>query len=261
MRFLGVVALCVALAACSSSAPSASPPLLGALTITEPAPGAVVTGSQVLIRGHAPAGARVVHDISLRPDQDVIAGSDGAWALTVDLEAGVNDLVFRLGDERSTEIHFSLTYTAAVATPSSTPVATPVPTPRPTPVPTPKPTPTPAPVFAKLSSRTWALLVKDPDKYIGDAYQVWACITQFDAATGSDTFRGQGSYAKQAYWYSNGDNALFSGDEDQLAEFVEDDVVLMNVIVLGSIDYDTQIGGNTTAPAFLVDKITNKGSC
>jgi hypothetical protein len=59
--------------------------------------------------------------------------------------------------------------------------------------------------------------VKAPDKYTGGHYVVWACVTQFDAATGSDSFRGQASYKKLTYWYSDGDNALFNGDEDALA--------------------------------------------
>ncbi len=103
--------------------------------------------------------------------------------------------------------------------------------------------------------------MKSPDKYLGKAYQVWGCISQFDAATGDDAFRAQASYAKQSYWYTDADNALFTGDADQLANFVQDDVVFMNVISLGSFTYDTQIGGSTTVPMFLVDKITRKGSC
>lgn len=56
-------------------------------------------------------------------------------------------------------------------------------------------------------------------------------------------------------------SALFTGDEDTLDEFVDDDVVSMNVIVLGSLTYDTQVGGSTTVPLFSVEKITRKGSC
>lgn len=103
--------------------------------------------------------------------------------------------------------------------------------------------------------------MKSPDTYIGKTYQVWACITQFDAATGADTFLGQASNKKREYWYSDGDNVLFTGTESQLADFVQDDVVVMNVRSLGSFSYDTQIGGNTTVPWFSVDKITRKGSC
>ena len=122
--------------------------------------------------------------------------------------------------------------------------------------------PTPKPVvYAVLSDRSWQKVVKAPDKYFGRTYQVWACISQFDAATGADTFRGQGSNKKRSYWYLDADNALFTGDEDQLSDFVQDDVVLMRVTVLGSFSYDTQNGGNTTVPSFEVDRISRKGSC
>ena len=117
-----------------------------------------------------------------------------------------------------------------------------------------------APVsYKKLSSRDWAKLVKAPDNYTGKGYQLWACITQFDAATGADSFRGQASNKKQAYWYTDGDNALFSGDEDQLADFVAGDIVSMNVVSAGSYSYDTQAGGNTTAPLFDVASIKRRG--
>jgi hypothetical protein len=130
------------------------------------------------------------------------------------------------------------------------------------PIVTAKPPPAPPPPsYATLSSRQWARLVKSPDNYIGDTYRIWACITQFDAATGDDTFRAQGSYKKETYWYSDGDNALFTGDSSDLADFVQDDIVVMNVTVLGSYTYDTQIGGSTTVPSFIVDKISRKGDC
>jgi len=132
--------------------------------------------------------------------------------------------------------------------------AKPTPTPAPTPPPTPK-------AYVQLTAREWAQLVKTPDAYLGNAYKVWGCITQFDAATGPDNFRAQASYANQTYWYSDADNVLFTGDEAALAEFVKDDVVSMNVVSLGSFSYDTQIGGNTTVPFFEVEGITRQGSC
>ena len=69
------------------------------------------------------------------------------------------------------------------------------------------------------------------------------------------------SNKKEQYRSLYGDNALFSGTEAQLAAFVTDDIVIMKVTSLGSHSYDTQIGGNTTAPLFQVDSIGRKGSC
>jgi len=129
--------------------------------------------------------------------------------------------------------------------------------------PTAKSTPKPKPVsYKKLSKRAWQKVVKSPDKYLGKTYQLWACITQFDAATGDDTFRADATYKKVGKydWY-DGANSLFTGPVWRLDDFVEDDIVVMNVVSLGSFDYDTQIGGNTTVPLFEVRKITRKGSC
>jgi hypothetical protein len=145
-------------------------------------------------------------------------------------------------------------------TDSATPEPTPEPTPEATPVPTPEPTLT-ATTYAKLSARGWSQLVKAPDNYTGRGYLVWGCITQFDAATGTDSFRAQASYQKEDYWYTDGDNVLFSGTTEQLADFVQDDVIYMKVVSLGSFSYDTQIGGNTTVPLFDIVSISRKGSC
>ena len=146
--------------------------------------------------------------------------------------------------------------------PSAAP-ATPRPTAVPTPEPTPVPTPTPAPkvTYATLTSRAWAKLVKSPDTYLGKGYVLWGCITQFDAATGPDSFRAQASYKNQEWWYSDGVNAFFNGDEARLADFVADDIVYMKVVSLGSFSYDTQNGGNTTVPLFEVVSIKRKGGC
>ena len=115
--------------------------------------------------------------------------------------------------------------------------------------------------YDTLTSRAWKKLVKAPDSYIGQTYKVWGCIAQFDAATGLDTFRASAWFKKTSTWFLDGENALFTGDASRLADFVEEDVFVANVMVLGSLNYDTQIGGNTTAPWFSVDKITHKGSC
>jgi hypothetical protein len=124
------------------------------------------------------------------------------------------------------------------------------------------PTPVPTPIsYGELSQRDWQLLVKAPDDYIGNAYVVWGCVTQFDAATGPDTFRAEASYTNTSYWFTDGDNTLFTGDEALLKDVVRDDVVLMKVVSLGSFSYDTQAGGNTTVPMFEVNEITVQGSC
>lgn len=103
--------------------------------------------------------------------------------------------------------------------------------------------------------------MKAPDDYTDRTYQIWGCIWQFDAATGPEAFLAQAAPKRVEYWYSDGENASFTGDADRLSDFVEGDIVVMNVTVLGSYSYDTQAGGNTTVPSFHVNKITRKGDC
>ncbi len=141
------------------------------------------------------------------------------------------------------------------------PSATAAPTPKPTAKPTPAPTPKPV-AYAKLNERGWKRLVKNPDAYTGRRYVLYACIWQFDGATGPGQFLATASYRKPPYWWVDSENAAFNGDPSQLDAFVEDDVVWMQVVSLGSYSYDTQAGGNTTVPAFEVVRIKRQsGSC
>lgn len=149
-RRLRVAAVATLLAACSGTGtPPASLLGPGVLTIDSPAPGAVTTVSPVEVKGRAPAGSRVVRDISFAVDQDAIAGTDGMWGMLVELDEGANELRFRIGDDKSTELRLGLTYkpeTAADNAPEVSASRTAIPTPedRPTPSPVAEPTPTPA---------------------------------------------------------------------------------------------------------------------
>lgn len=132
--------------------------------------------------------------------------------------------------------------------------------------PTPTETEAPAPAknsYKALSSRKFKLLAKDPDSYIGKTYVVYGEITQFDAATGTDSFRADTGAKKLriSYGYvSYPRNALFNGTESKLKKLVEGDCFKAKVTVLGSFSYDTQAGGNTTVPLFQVDSISVYGS-
>lgn len=138
------------------------------------------------------------------------------------------------------------------------PPAAPVPTNGPEPEPTEAPT-----AYEQLNKRSWQRILKAPDDYIGDEVRVWACITQFDSSTGSDTFRGDAFYKKlpaDDYW-TDGENAIFTSLIADLSDFVEDDVVSMQATVAGSYSYETTMGGEITVPMFWVDTIRRRGSC
>ncbi|MBX7266915.1 hypothetical protein KIF24_13345 [Micromonospora sp. Llam7] len=141
--------------------------------------------------------------------------------------------------------------TPSTADPTTAAPATTVPSPtRTTPAPRPK-----APSYRTLSERQWKLVAKNPDAHIGKTYVVFGKVTQFDAATGVDTFRADVAHRRMASEYDYETNTLLSGDADELEDVVEDDIFRADVTVLGSFSYDTQIGGETTVPLLSIDSI------
>ncbi|MBQ0905534.1 hypothetical protein [Micromonospora sp. U21] len=118
--------------------------------------------------------------------------------------------------------------------------------------PPPKPKP---PSYKTLTERQWKLIAKDPDGYLGKTYVVYGRVTQFDAATGVDSFRADVAHRRMADEYDYETNTIFNGSQSDLDNLVEDDTFRANVTVLGSYSYDTQIGGETTVPLLQVDSI------
>lgn len=153
---------------------------------------------------------------------------------------------------------------AVTASPAvTTSATTPTPTPSPSAAPATQQIPAAKKTYRSLSSRTFKLLAKDPDAYIGKTYVIYGEITQFDAATGANAFRASTGPKKLriSYGYVNYDqNVIMSGTPSRLAKLVEGDCFSAKVTVLGSYSYDTQVGGNTTVPLFEVDSIKIYGS-
>ena len=87
-----------------------SPPIVG-MTVESPRDGEQVFTQEVTVIGLAPPGSRITRDVSLRPDQHATADSTGHWAIAVSLDQGENTLVFRIGDDRSTEQRIRITFT------------------------------------------------------------------------------------------------------------------------------------------------------
>lgn len=125
----------------------------------------------------------------------------------------------------------------------------------------PSPVQTEAPdlgTYEELDERTLAQIVKAPDDHIGRQVIVYGAITQLDAATGKCLVRISIADAPQDAWYDYEHNSVgFAGDGESdcpvLDPFVADDEVKLWITIGGSISYDTQIGGSTTVPAYLID--------
>jgi len=90
--------------------PAPSAPITG-LTIQTPRDGDTVATKDVTVIGLAPPGLKVTRDVSFGLDQHATADGTGHWAMSVSLNSGQNDLVFRIGDDRSTEQRLRVTYT------------------------------------------------------------------------------------------------------------------------------------------------------
>jgi hypothetical protein len=102
------------LAGASPSPVGPAAPIIG-LTIQSPQDGQVVATKDVTVIGLAPPGLTVTRDISFGLDQHATADGTGHWAINVGLQEGQNDLVFRIGDDRSTEKRLRVTFTPPAA--------------------------------------------------------------------------------------------------------------------------------------------------
>jgi hypothetical protein len=58
-----------------------------------------------------------------------------------------------------------------------------------------------------------------------------------------------------SYGFFDGENTVLSGSAKKLDDLVADDVFRASVTVLGHVDYDTQIGGETTVALLKVNSI------
>ncbi len=96
-----------------SFAPGLTAPPVG-LTILSPADGAVVGAPAVTVIGTAPPGLRITQDISFGFDRHATADGTGHWAIEAELQAGENQLKFRIGDDPSTAQTIRVVYLAPV---------------------------------------------------------------------------------------------------------------------------------------------------
>jgi hypothetical protein len=177
-------------------------------------------------------------------------GIVGGSASVVALGVGISD---NTGTTAAPEAIVTVTQTATATEPTSEPTETKQPKAENTTTPKPKPEPVQA---VRVSKRQWAKIVKKPASYKGNRYIIYGQVTQFDSATGDDNFLADTAHRNtMSYGLFDGDNALLTGSAGQLDDLVEDDVFRASVTVLGKIDYDTQIGGNTTVPLLEVNSL------
>lgn len=110
--------------------------------------------------------------------------------------------------------------------------------------------------FETVDDREMALIHKNPDGSAGKELIIYGDIIQLDAATGPCNFL-MSAAADPGLDFGGQFNAFAaSGDGSSVCPvfdpLVEGDRVKLWVTVLGSLSYDTQVGGNTTVPEFHV---------
>lgn len=112
------------------------------------------------------------------------------------------------------------------------------------------------------TGRIWKLVNKNPDNYKGKNYWVYGEITQFDAATGTGSFRADvsGDNKFDGDYFFGGDNSYVFGSSKTLSKFVNEDVFKACVTVKGSLTYDLAHGGSLTVPKLQVISIKLLGS-
>lgn len=113
-------------------------------------------------------------------------------------------------------------------------------------------------VYASLTSRQWLKLAKDPDGYTGESYVVYGVVTQFDSATGTDSFRADVDGVKHSERYDYDTNTVLANVSADLSDIVEGDQFTAKVIVVGGYSYETTIGGDMTVPQLAIASITRR---
>jgi hypothetical protein len=172
-----------------------------------------------------------------------------AVIITAVAALGIGGLVGGTGEGSTAAPVATATVTETQPAPSDTAQQ---PEPEPTKEPEPEKTERPEPKAEpaqRVTKRGWAKIVKNPDRYAGERYIIYGQVTQFDSATGDEGFRADTAHTNtMSYGFFDGKNTVLRGSASKLDDLVDGDVFRASVEVIGSYDYDTQIGGETSAP-------------
>jgi hypothetical protein len=109
--------------------------------------------------------------------------------------------------------------------------------------------------YQALTPREFALLVKNPDASIGRKVVLYGVVTQFDKATGQNSFIARtgaepGDYSENSIFYAH--------DQSILSSVVAEDTVTIWCTGNGTETYTTQSNGERTVPKFWVNIIKDQ---
>jgi hypothetical protein len=123
--------------------------------------------------------------------------------------------------------------------------------------------PTPPEPAQPITARDWALIAKDPASHAGKRIVVYGQVTQFDAATGTSSFRANvdGVAHEVRYGYADYEtNTVLVGTAELLKDLVNDDLFRAEATVTGPYSYETTMGGQLTVSKLEVTAIKVTGS-
>ncbi|MFD2029054.1 DUF4190 domain-containing protein [Promicromonospora aerolata] len=120
------------------------------------------------------------------------------------------------------------------------------------------PAPDPAD-FLRVDAKQWDAIAKDPDRAKDRAIVVFAEVTQFDSDTGPDRFRAGAGVDRPGATLELGTNTVFVGDEALLDGVSAGDVLKIHAVVVGSLEYENQLGGVATVPVLDIARFKDVG--
>lgn len=115
--------------------------------------------------------------------------------------------------------------------------------------------------YEQVSTRDFALIVRDPSAARGRKLVLYGYVSQFDSATGTNQFRASVDSQPLGSWYEYDHNVVIkASDRALVANVVEDDLITLWVEVDEPLTYDTTLGGSTTVPSFRLNMIEVTGA-
>jgi hypothetical protein len=156
----------------------------------------------------------------------------------------------------------ALSPTPPVAGPATTatPAGTPAPAPASTPVDQPPAAFAPA---RRITAHLWREIAKNPAGHAGERIVIYGQVTQFDAATGTGSFRANVdgvAHQAESGFADYPTNTVLDGDAGMLADLVQGDTFKAEATVAGADTYQNTMGGSMTVPELTVTSITTTGS-
>lgn len=123
----------------------------------------------------------------------------------------------------------------------------------------PKATKAPTIKFETVTAREWKKIAKNPDAHIGEAIVLYGYVTQADGSTGDEYVRANADAVRHRgeYGYLDYDtNTILTAGKADFSDLVEDDVFRIKAVVVGKLDYETALGGETSAPVLTVEALS-----